>query len=103
MFVDSSAWYAAYVPSDPQYRIVRKALAAAGRLVTTDYVLDETLTLLKARGHIEAHGSLARESSMVVQRDSSTSRKRMYNKLGLYSLRIATRNGVSPIARVWSS
>jgi predicted nucleic acid-binding protein len=53
MFVDSSAWYAAYVPTDPQYRIVRKALASADRLVTTDYVLDETLTLLKARGHAE--------------------------------------------------
>lgn len=51
MFVDSSAWYAAYVPTDPQYRIVQKALASADRLVTTDYVLDETLTLLKARGH----------------------------------------------------
>jgi len=50
MFVDSSAWYAAYVPTDPQYRIAQKALASLDRLVTTDYVLDETLTLLKARG-----------------------------------------------------
>jgi uncharacterized protein len=53
MFVDSSAWYAAYVPTDPQYRIVQKALASADRLVTTDYVLDETLTLMKARGHAD--------------------------------------------------
>jgi predicted nucleic acid-binding protein len=53
MFVDTSAWFAAYVPTDPQYRIVRKALASADRLVTTDYVLDETLTLLKARGHTD--------------------------------------------------
>jgi predicted nucleic acid-binding protein len=32
---------------------VQKALASADRLVTTDYVLDETLTLLKARGHAD--------------------------------------------------
>ena len=53
MFVDSSAWFAAYVPTDPQYRIVQNALASSDRLVTTDYVLDETLTLLKARGHAD--------------------------------------------------
>jgi uncharacterized protein len=53
MFVDSSAWFAAYVPTAPQYRVVQKALASSDRLVTTDYVLDETLTLLKVRGHSE--------------------------------------------------
>lgn len=52
-FVDTSAWYAAYVPSDPQHRAVQKVLAAPTRLITTDYVLDETLTLLKARGHAD--------------------------------------------------
>ena len=52
-FVDTSAWFAAYVPTDPQHRAVQQALAAAGRLVTSDYVLDETLTLLKARGHVD--------------------------------------------------
>ena len=53
MFVDTSAWFAAYVPTDPQHRIVQRTLIAADRLVTTDYVLDETLTLLKARGHTD--------------------------------------------------
>jgi hypothetical protein len=53
IFVDTSAWYSANVPTDPQYRVVQKVLASAERLVTTDYVLDETLTLLKARGHAD--------------------------------------------------
>jgi uncharacterized protein len=52
-FVDTSAWFAAYVPSDPMHRAVQSALAGSDRLVTSDYVLDETLTLLKARGHVD--------------------------------------------------
>ena len=52
-FVDTSAWYAAYVPSDSQHRAVQKVLATSTRLITTDFVLDETLTLLKARGHAD--------------------------------------------------
>lgn len=51
IFVDTSAWFAAYVPTDPQHRAVRDAIEAAPRLVTTDYVIDETLTLLRVRGH----------------------------------------------------
>jgi predicted nucleic acid-binding protein len=52
-FVDTSAWFAAYVPSDPMHRAVQSAMARADRLVTSDYILDETLTLLKARGHVD--------------------------------------------------
>jgi predicted nucleic acid-binding protein len=52
IFVDTSAWFAAQVPSDPHHRAVQGALQGAVRLVTTDYRLDETLTLLKARGHV---------------------------------------------------
>jgi uncharacterized protein len=50
-FVDTSAWFAAYVPSDSMHAAVQAAMASSNRLVTTDYILDETLTLLKARGH----------------------------------------------------
>jgi len=32
-------------------RILAAAAQAGGRFVTTDYILDETATLLKARGH----------------------------------------------------
>lgn len=52
IFVDTSGWYARYVPSDPQHVAVRAFhLANREPLVTTDYVVDETLTLLKSRGN----------------------------------------------------
>lgn len=59
-FVDTSAWFAAYVPTDPLHGSVRKALEAAPRLVTTDYIVDETLTLLRVRGHSQRALSLGR-------------------------------------------
>lgn len=49
-FVDTSGWYAWLVSDDPDHA---RASAWVGsnraRLVTTDYVLDEALTLLRAR------------------------------------------------------
>src|SRR5712691_7947712 len=51
IFVDTSAWFAAIVPSDPNYPHASHWLAANSEpLLTTDYVIDETLTLLRARG-----------------------------------------------------
>jgi predicted nucleic acid-binding protein len=53
IFVDTGAWFAAFVSSDPDH-----AAAAAwlrnntAPLVTTDYVLDELLTLLLVRREI---------------------------------------------------
>jgi uncharacterized protein len=52
-FVDTSAWFSAYVPNDPHHEIVQRILHSTDRLVTTDYVLDETLTLMKSRGHFD--------------------------------------------------
>jgi predicted nucleic acid-binding protein len=50
-FVDTSAWFAAVVPTDPNYpHAVRWLAANSEPLLTTDYVIDETLTLLRARG-----------------------------------------------------
>ncbi len=51
IFVDTGGWFAAYMPSDPDYRAA-KAWFVANRvqLVTTDYVIDELLTLARARG-----------------------------------------------------
>ena len=51
IFVDTGAWYASLVPADPDHA---KAVQWLGEnhspLLTTDYVIDETLTLLRARG-----------------------------------------------------
>lgn len=52
IFVDTSAWYAAVIPTDPNHVAAASWLAAnIERLLTTDFVLDELLTLLRARGH----------------------------------------------------
>jgi uncharacterized protein len=54
IFVDTGAWYAAEVEDDVNYAQARRFLGqlAAGKhgvAITTDYVLDETLTLLRSR------------------------------------------------------
>lgn len=53
--VDTGAWFAAFVPNDPDH-VAADAWLEANRepLVTTDYVVDELLTLLKMRGSISA-------------------------------------------------
>jgi predicted nucleic acid-binding protein len=50
IFVDTSAWFAAYVPTDPQHQAVSRRLRSeTGPVITTDFVVDETMTLLLAR------------------------------------------------------
>ena len=51
VFVNTSAWFATVVPSDPNHSHAANWLAANSEvLLTTDYIIDETLTLLRARG-----------------------------------------------------
>lgn len=52
-FVDTSAWYALVDRDDRAHRDVTASLKSLeGRLVTSDYVFDETVTLLQMRqGH----------------------------------------------------
>jgi predicted nucleic acid-binding protein len=51
IFVDTGAWFAAIVPTDPNHQRAASFLATNREpLITTDYVVDETLTLLRARG-----------------------------------------------------
>lgn len=64
IFVDTSAWYALEVEDDVYHKPAKRfVLTLRGRryesLLTTDYVLDETLTLLWLRqGSISALGFL---------------------------------------------
>jgi predicted nucleic acid-binding protein len=51
IFVDTGAWCTVFVPVDPDHARATQWLAANRQpLVTTDYVVDETLTLLRSRG-----------------------------------------------------
>lgn len=50
IFVDTSAWFASVVPSDPDHQAVSIWMRQnTEALLTTDYIVDETLTLLRAR------------------------------------------------------
>ena len=54
-FVDTSGFYALLVQGDSMHgkavSLLSKAAMSKARFVTSDYILDETVTLLKARGH----------------------------------------------------
>jgi predicted nucleic acid-binding protein len=59
IFVDTSAWYALEVEDDenhPPALIMRERLRRGrfGALLTSDYVLDEVVTLLRTRESVEA-------------------------------------------------
>jgi uncharacterized protein len=54
MFVDTSAWYAAYVATDPNHAPVAAIIdSAATRLITSDLVLAESQNLLRARNEFD--------------------------------------------------
>lgn len=51
IFVDTGAWFARFVPSDPDHTAARNWFARNTEpLLTTDYIVDELLTLFKVRG-----------------------------------------------------
>jgi predicted nucleic acid-binding protein len=55
IFVDTSGFYALLIKGDDRheaaFRVLREARRRKRRFVTSDHVLDESATLLKARGH----------------------------------------------------
>ena len=57
IFVDTGAWFARFVPSDPDHHDARGWFEEnTYPLITADYIVDELLTLLKVRG--EFHRAL---------------------------------------------
>lgn len=62
MFVDTGAWYAAYIDSDPDHARASPLIdSAATRLITTDFVLAESLNLLRARNELQRAIALGRD------------------------------------------
>jgi predicted nucleic acid-binding protein len=62
IFVDTSAWYAGYAIGDVNHEAAEALhLSSKELFVTTDYVIDETLTLFKARGNYEKAFALGHE------------------------------------------
>jgi hypothetical protein len=62
IFFDTSAWYAIEVEDDVNHETARKFLSivASGKhgiSITTDYILDETLTLLRSRRDLASASS----------------------------------------------
>ena len=50
IFVDTSAWFALAVPSEPEHgRTVEWLSSNRQPLLTTDYIIDEVLTLMRMR------------------------------------------------------
>jgi hypothetical protein len=62
IFVDTGAWFATFVPSDGNGLVARRWWEDNREpLVTTDFVLDELLTLLKSRGNAQRAIALGRD------------------------------------------
>jgi predicted nucleic acid-binding protein len=54
IFVDTSAWYAIFTGADANHLAASQLLVAIKEpLVTSDFVVDETLTLFRARGEVQ--------------------------------------------------
>lgn len=50
VFVDTSAWYALLDRHDPEHaRVAATVQAQRGRLISSDYILDEAVTLVRYR------------------------------------------------------
>ncbi len=61
IFVATSAWFASVVPSDTDRLAASQWLRQNNQpLITSDYILDETLTLLRVRGEKTRSLSLGR-------------------------------------------
>ncbi len=65
VFVDTGAWFAYFVRRDPDHNLTREWLSKnEDPLVTSDYVLDELLTLLKIR---ESHAVAAAAGRVLME------------------------------------
>jgi predicted nucleic acid-binding protein len=62
IFVDTGAWFASVISSDPYHlKIMAFLQQNTLPLITTDYIVDETLTLLRARGEFAKSVALGQQ------------------------------------------
>lgn len=62
IFTDTGAWFALLLTDDPNHQAARDWFRTNRQiLITTDYVIDETLTLLKARGQMRKALEIGRQ------------------------------------------
>jgi uncharacterized protein len=100
IFVDTGAWYARYVDEDVDHQAaVTWFSSSPDRILTTDYIVDELLTLLKTRGYATIAFSvgerlLAGQACQLEYGCHTTLRRR-----GRFFRSIATKAGASPIAQ----
>jgi predicted nucleic acid-binding protein len=97
VFVDTSAWFAAIVPSDPNHTSAAHWLAVnAEVLITTDYIVDEALTLLRARGERQRAKLLGKKFFKGSIADLLPDRRRCSGGHGPHLLNTKTRVGALP-------
>jgi predicted nucleic acid-binding protein len=54
IFVDTGAWFAVFVPNDPDHVAATEWLGGNHEpLITSDYIFDELMTLFKVRGEFD--------------------------------------------------
>jgi hypothetical protein len=99
IFVDTGAWFASVVPWDANHAA---AVAWLGQnreiLITTDYILDETLTLLRVRKEPDPLWPSENNYSPDDSVNCIFFKRRTCTRLGKSSEISQTRIGVSPTA-----
>jgi uncharacterized protein len=63
IFVDTSAWFAGFVPTDPKHQSAVAVFSSTPpqQLITSDYIVSEILTLFKVRGEATRAFALGRQ------------------------------------------
>jgi predicted nucleic acid-binding protein len=104
IFVDTGAWFASIVPADPHHRRIVEFLHRNSLpLITSDYVIDETLTLLRARGETTKRSFLVVNSSTCKSLTWHIFHREFLLKRGVsFAINLGAA-GVSPIAPVRQS
>ena len=99
VFVDTGAWFARFVLTDPDHPAAKVWLNHnTSPLITTDYIVDELLTLLKVRGEYQRALEVGPNLFGAAVCDLEWVTPPMWTRHGGSFPAIRTRSGTSPIA-----